>query len=70
MSNITFDTEGKTKTLKEDIEWLRIWCEETNDQNLPRVALIGDSITEGYFRFVLNALKGIALLIFLEVVVA
>ena len=60
MSNITFDTEGKTKTLKEDIEWLRIWCEETNDQNLPRGALIGDSITEGYFRFVLNALKGIA----------
>ena len=60
MSNITFDTEGKTKTLKEDIEWLRIWCEETNVQNLPRIALIGDSITEGYFRFVLNALKGIA----------
>ncbi|MBE5739529.1 MAG: SGNH/GDSL hydrolase family protein [Clostridiales bacterium] len=60
MSNITFDAEGKTETLKEDIEWLRLWCEETNDQNLPRVALIGDSITEGYFRYVLNALKGIA----------
>ena len=58
MSNITFDAEGKTKTAKEDIEWLRIWCENTNDTALPRVALIGDSITEGYFRFVLKALEG------------
>ena len=60
MSNITFDTEGKTKTLKEDIEWLRLWCENTNDERLPRVALIGDSITEGYFRCVFKALEGIA----------
>ena len=60
MSNITFDTEGKTQTEKEDIEWLRIWCEETNDTSLPRVALVGDSITEGYFRFVSEKLKGIA----------
>lgn len=60
MGNITFDTEGKTKTVKEDIEWLRLWCEDTNDETLPRVALIGDSITEGYFRSVFNALKGIA----------
>ena len=59
MSNITFDTEGKVKTSKEDIEWLRIWCEETND-SLPRVALIGDSITEGYFRLVQKAFEGIA----------
>lgn len=59
MNNITFDTEGKVKTKKEDIEWLRIWCEETND-SLPRVALIGDSITEGYFRFVQKALEGVA----------
>lgn len=58
MSNITFDTEGNTKTLKEDIEWLRLWCENTNDSTLPRVALIGDSITEGYFRFVLKGLEG------------
>ena len=60
MSNITFDTEGKTKTMKEDIEWLRLWCEDTNDASLPRVALVGDSITEGYFRAVFNALKGVA----------
>ena len=60
MSTITFDTEGKSKTLKEDIEWLRLWCENTNDVTLPRVALIGDSITEGYFRCVFKALEGIA----------
>ena len=60
MSNITFDTEGKSKTPKEDIEWLRLWCEDTNDTSLPRVALIGDSITEGYFRAVFNALRGVA----------
>lgn len=60
MSQITFDTEGKSRTAKEDIEWLRLWCEETNDPTLPRVALIGDSITEGYFRAVFKALAGIA----------
>ena len=60
MNNITFDTNGKLSTEKEDIEWIRIWCEDTNDNTLPRVALIGDSITEGYFRLVHTALKGIA----------
>lgn len=60
MSNITFDKEANTTYKKEDIEWLRIWCEEVNDENLPHVALIGDSITEGYYPFVRDALKGIA----------
>ena len=65
MSNITFDAEGKTKTLKEYIEWLRLWCEETSETKLPRIALIGDSITEGYFRLVQTALKGVALVDYL-----
>lgn len=60
MSNITFDKEAKAKHKKEDIEWLRIWCEEVNDESLPHVALIGDSITEGYYQFVKKALKDIA----------
>lgn len=60
MSNITFDKEAKTNHTKEDIEWLRIWCEDVNDKTLPHVALIGDSITEGYYQFVKNALKGVA----------
>ncbi len=59
MSNITFDKEAKSKNKKEDIEWLRIWCEDTNDRVLPRIALIGDSITEGYYPFVRDALKGV-----------
>lgn len=60
MSNITFDKDAKTNHTKEDIEWLRIWCEDVNDETLPHVALIGDSITEGYYQFVKNALKGVA----------
>ena len=60
MNNITFDNEAKAKQKKEDIEWLRIWCEDVNEKNLPHVALIGDSITEGYYSCVKNALQGIA----------
>ncbi|MBQ7879545.1 MAG: SGNH/GDSL hydrolase family protein [Clostridia bacterium] len=58
--NITFDTDAKTKTAKEDIEWLRLWCEQVNDNALPHIALVGDSITEGYFRLVQKAFEGIA----------
>ena len=60
MSNITFDSEAKLNVTKEDIEWLRLWCEDTNDNALPRVALIGDSITEGYYRLVKEGLQGVA----------
>ncbi len=60
MSNITFDREAKSVHKKEDIEWLRIWCEDTNDEDLPHVALIGDSITEGYYSFVRDTLKDVA----------
>lgn len=60
MNNVTFDTQGKSRTQKEDIEWLRLWCEEVNDNALPHIALIGDSITEGYFRFVQKAFEGVA----------
>ena len=60
MKNITFDSEAKKNLAKEDIEWLRIWCEDTNAENIPRVALIGDSITEGYSQFVRKKLEGIA----------
>ena len=59
MSNITFDTQAKTKKEKEDIEWLRIWCEQTNDETLPHIGLIGDSITEGYYQLVKKALDGV-----------
>ncbi len=44
---------------KERWEWLRSWCDETNLNDLPRVLLIGDSITEGYQGKVREMLRGI-----------
>ena len=60
MDKITFDSEAKLNVAKEDIEWLRIWCEDTNDNSLPHIALIGDSITEGYYQMVKEGLRGVA----------
>lgn len=60
MSKVTFDNGEKSLSKKESIEWIRIWCEDTNDQNLPRVAMIGDSITEGCYNLVKEELKDIA----------
>lgn len=59
-NKITFDFTPANRSGKEDYEWLRCWCEDVNDSSLPRVALVGDSITEGYFRLVHDKLKGIA----------
>lgn len=33
----------------ESIEWCDIWISHANETNLPRVLLIGDSITRGYY---------------------
>ena len=44
--------------VRENIEWLDVWMPNTNDHDLPRVLLIGDSITRGYGRQVEAALKG------------
>ena len=60
MNKQTFDKLGEKKQLKEDIEWLRLWCEDTNERTLPRVALIGDSITEQVFEVVKRELEGVA----------
>jgi hypothetical protein len=59
-NKITFDFTPANRVGKEDYEWLRCWCEEVNDTSLPRVALVGDSITEGYFGLVRAGLKGVA----------
>src|SRR4051812_35843495 len=42
---------------RESIEWLDIWMPHTNDHGLPRVLLIGDSITRGYGKQVESNLK-------------
>jgi lysophospholipase L1-like esterase len=44
--------------VREDIEWLDVWLPDTNRHDLPRVLLIGDSITRGYGKQVEAALKG------------
>jgi lysophospholipase L1-like esterase len=43
---------------REAIEWCNIWIPDANDTTLPRVLLIGDSITGGYGPKVAEALKG------------
>ena len=63
MSNqaFTFEEFGTETFQKENIEWVNIWCENTNDKTLPRVALVGDSITQQSFQTVQKELKGLAL---------
>lgn len=45
--------------MKEDFEWIRSWTDLSNNEDLPRILLIGDSITEGYQELVRNGLKGV-----------
>lgn len=35
--------------IRERIEWIDIWVTDADKDNLPRVLLVGDSITRGYF---------------------
>jgi hypothetical protein len=42
---------------REAIEWADIWIPEANGTDLPRVLLIGDSITRAYYRKVADDLK-------------
>ena len=43
---------------RESYEWANIWIPEATGTKLPRVLLIGDSITGGYGRKVAESLKG------------
>lgn len=45
--------------MKERFEWINSWCDETLNADLPRVLLVGDSITLGYQDKVRQRLKGI-----------
>ena len=44
---------------QEQFEWIHSWSDNTNNHDLPRVLLIGDSITHGYQEIVREALKGV-----------
>lgn len=43
---------------KESIEWCDVWISHANETNLPRVLLIGDSITRDYYPGVEKQLAG------------
>jgi lysophospholipase L1-like esterase len=43
---------------RESIEWCDIWISHANETNLPRVLLIGDSITRDYYPGVEKQLEG------------
>ena len=45
---------------REHIEWLNVWMDHANQNDLPRVLLVGDSITQNYYPQVRDALKEIA----------
>lgn len=45
---------------KEDFEWIHSLCDNALKNNLPRILLIGDSITNNYQEMVRQKLKGIA----------
>jgi hypothetical protein len=44
--------------IRERIEWADIWVTDANKNDLPRVLLVGDSITRGYFADVEKRLAG------------
>ncbi len=44
--------------IRERIEWIDIWVTDADKDELPRVLLVGDSITRGYFAGVEQRLKG------------
>jgi lysophospholipase L1-like esterase len=46
------------RVVRENIEWLDVWVPGNGVKDQPRVLLIGDSITRGYYKTVEDALKG------------
>lgn len=44
--------------MKEHYEWLQTWSDEAERKDLPRVLLVGDSITGGYQSMVREGLRG------------
>jgi len=62
--NFAFIAMGKPSECspweRESIEWCDIWISHANETNLPRVLLIGDSITRAYYPAVEKHLAGTA----------
>lgn len=50
--------QKRNEVLFESIEWTNIWIPSADKNDLPRVLLIGNSITQGYYPVVENGLRG------------
>jgi hypothetical protein len=53
-----YAAENAKNAKHEDIEWCDVWIPHMRENNLPRVLLIGDSITRAYYKDVEEDLKG------------
>jgi hypothetical protein len=51
-------TTEERRVVREDIEWCDVWLPHLNETSLPRVLLIGDSITRAYYGEVEKHLEG------------
>ena len=49
---------AETTIHREGTEWCDIWITKATDKKLPRVMLVGDSITKGYFKVAEKQLQG------------
>ncbi|GEM_PF-2420929 len=49
---------SRPKVYRERIEWIRAWIPDAHHDLLPRVLLVGDSITQGYYGRVAGLLSG------------
>jgi hypothetical protein len=54
---LTSKAQEPKQVIRESIEWLDVWMPNTNDSALPRILLIGNSITRGYYPEVQKALN-------------
>ncbi|HEX9511879.1 MAG TPA: SGNH/GDSL hydrolase family protein [Puia sp.] len=50
--------QNRKMPVRENIEWLDVWMPDTNNSLLPRILLIGNSITRGYYPEVQKILEG------------
>src|SRR6185369_3868383 len=57
-SNFAVAAPDAVPPAREAIEWCDIWISHANETNLPRVLLIGDSITREYYPEVEKRLAG------------
>src|SRR5882672_10934318 len=57
-SNLAATKLNAAPPARESIEWCDIWISHANETNLPRVLLIGDSITRDYYPEVEKRLAG------------